>query len=127
MRKCIQKFTDVILYVLFDLQGAEIISLMVRNMPNEVFTQLARHGSVGLFTAEESTTIFPEYAHLADTRKCKGECDLIVYDRNEGRNCCNMTYVILKVIYHPLYNMNKFVTNKSKLRQDGAQLFPYMG
>ena len=35
--------------------------------------------------------------------------------------------MILKVIYHPLYSMNKFVTNKSKLPQDGAQVFPYMG
>ena len=33
----------------------------------------------------------------------------------------------LKVIHHPLYSMNKFVTNKSKLPQDGAQVFPYMG
>ena len=35
--------------------------------------------------------------------------------------------MILKVIYHPLYSMNKFVTNKSKLPQDGTQVFPYMG
>ena len=35
--------------------------------------------------------------------------------------------VSLKVIYHPLYSMNTFVTNKSKLPQDGAQVFPYMG
>ena len=35
--------------------------------------------------------------------------------------------VTLKVIYHPLYSMNKFVTNKSKLPQDGAQVCPYMG
>ena len=34
---------------------------------------------------------------------------------------------VLKVIYHPLYSMNKFVTNKSKVTQDGAQVFPYMG
>ena len=34
---------------------------------------------------------------------------------------------ILKVTYHTLYSMNKFVTNKSKLPQDWAQLFPYMG
>ena len=34
---------------------------------------------------------------------------------------------ILKVIYHPLYSMNNFVTNKSKLPQDGAQVFSYMG
>ena len=33
----------------------------------------------------------------------------------------------LKVIYHPLYSMNNFVTNKSKLPQDWAQVFPYMG
>ena len=33
----------------------------------------------------------------------------------------------LKVIYHPLYSMNKFVTNKSNLLQYGAQLFLYMG
>ena len=26
-----------------------------------------------------------------------------------------------------LYSMNKFVTNKSKLPQYGAQVFPYMG
>ena len=31
------------------------------------------------------------------------------------------------MIYHPVYSMNKLVTNKSKLPQDGAQLFPYMG
>ena len=34
---------------------------------------------------------------------------------------------MLKVIYHPLYSKNKFVTNKSKLIQDGAQVLPYMG
>ena len=33
----------------------------------------------------------------------------------------------LKVIYHPLYSMNTFVTNKAKLPQDGAKVFPYMG
>ena len=32
----------------------------------------------------------------------------------------------LKVIYYPLYGMNNFVTTKSKLPQDGAQVFPYM-
>ena len=31
------------------------------------------------------------------------------------------------MIYHPLYSMNNFVTNKSKLPQDGAHVFPYMG
>ena len=40
---------------------------------------------------------------------------------------CSSTFRHLKVIYHPLYSMNNFVTNKSKLPQDGAQVFPYMG
>ena len=34
---------------------------------------------------------------------------------------------MLKVIYHPLYSMNNFVTNKSKLPQDGAQVFSLYG
>ena len=34
---------------------------------------------------------------------------------------------VLKVIYQPLYSMNNFVPDKSKLPQDGAQVFPYMG
>ena len=29
--------------------------------------------------------------------------------------------------YHAVYSMNNFVTNKSKLLQDGAYVFPYMG
>ena len=36
-------------------------------------------------------------------------------------------HIELKVIYHPLYSMNNFVTNKTKLQQDGAQMFPYYG
>ena len=40
---------------------------------------------------------------------------------------CHVVLIRLKVIYHPLYSMNKFVTNKSMLPQDGAQVFPYMG
>ena len=38
----------------------------------------------------------------------------------------NVVFAVLKVIYHPLYSMNNFVTNKSKLPQDGAQV-PYKG
>ena len=34
---------------------------------------------------------------------------------------------ILKVTYHLLYSMNTFVTNKSKLPEDGAQVFTHMG
>ena len=29
------------------------------------------------------------------------------------------------MIYHPLYSMNNFVTNESKLQQDGAQVSLY--
>ena len=38
-----------------------------------------------------------------------------------------MEQTFLKVIYHPLYSMNNFVTNKLKLPQDGTQVFSYMG
>ena len=39
---------------------------------------------------------------------------------------CLLTFLFtLKVIYHPLYSMNNFVTNKSKFPQDRAQVFPY--
>ena len=41
------------------------------------------------------------------------------------RKC--LQFIILKVIYHSLYSMINFVTNKYKLPQDGAQVFPYMG
>ena len=39
----------------------------------------------------------------------------------------SITTPSFKVIYHPLYSMNKLVINKSKLPQDGAQVFPYVG
>ena len=39
----------------------------------------------------------------------------------------DINFYTLKVIYHPIYNMNNFVTNQSKLPQDGAQVFLYMG
>ena len=35
--------------------------------------------------------------------------------------------LIFKGDLSPLCRMNKFVTNKSKLPQDGAQVFSYMG
>ena len=39
----------------------------------------------------------------------------------------NAGLIMLMVTYHPLYSMNNFATNTSKLPQDGAQVFPYMG
>ena len=55
-----------------------------------------------------------------------------VIDKVINKVTHNVTYKVmrkgcLKVIYYPLYSMNNFVTNKSKLPQDGAQVFPYMG
>ena len=52
---------------------------------------------------------------------CSLQCRIFTSER--GR----INLFLLKVIYHPLYSMNQFVTNKSKLPQDGAQVFPYMG
>ena len=42
-------------------------------------------------------------------------------------NTLNHDKLDVKVTYHPLYSMNKFVTNKSKSPQGGVQVFPYMG
>ena len=50
-------------------------------------------------------------------------CDM----NNDTKKGCIVSETHLKVIYHPLYSRNKFVTNKSKLPQDGAKVFPYMG
>ena len=48
-----------------------------------------------------------------------------------SKNPCRLGELVkngeLMMIYNPFYSMNKFVTNKSKLPQDGAQVFPYMG
>ena len=38
-----------------------------------------------------------------------------------------MSLLTLKVIYHPLYSMNNFVTNKSKLPQMGHKCFLIWG
>ena len=52
--------------------------------------------------------------------------DIIILIPGDVRGVAG-NFKVLKVIYHPLYSMNKFVTNKSKLPQDEAQVFPYMG
>ena len=51
----------------------------------------------------------------------------IPFQAGRDANALPAKSVNLKVIYHPLYSMNNFVTHKSKLAQDGAQVFPYMG
>ena len=55
-------------------------------------------------------------------------CKLVIYDSVEYPSYWSTAIInVLNVIYHPLYSMNIFVTNKSKLPQDGAQVFLYMG
>ena len=54
------------------VQGAQIVSDMLRHSPPEVFDELISRGSVGLFTWTDKTTIFPEYEHLRDTPECAG-------------------------------------------------------
>ena len=44
--------------------------------------------------------------------------------RRQNLTSVDVRFWRLKVIYHPLYTMNNFVTDKSKLPQDGAQVFP---
>ena len=46
---------------------------MIRYMPDEVYIELAKRGSVGLFTAMDAISISPEYEALADTPEYKGE------------------------------------------------------
>ncbi len=54
-------------------QGAEIVSALVRDMADEVFVALATYASVGFFTAEEGTTVFPEYEQYRDRPECQGQ------------------------------------------------------
>jgi len=54
--------------------GISYVRGMTQHMPPELFAQLARDGSVGLFTAADKTTIFPEYEHLRDRPECAGTC-----------------------------------------------------
>jgi len=56
------------------VRGADIVSKMVTHMPDATFRELAATASVGVFTFEDKTTIFPEYAHLADRPECEGTC-----------------------------------------------------
>ncbi|XP_076469243.1 uncharacterized protein LOC143299745 [Babylonia areolata] len=49
---------------------------MMKNSPSHVFNNVANSpGGVGIFTAAESVTVFPDFAHLADTPACRNRCD----------------------------------------------------
>lgn len=54
--------------------GTYIVKQMTQHMPSEVFAQLASQASVGFFTSDDHTTIFPEYEHLKDRPECEGTC-----------------------------------------------------
>ena len=73
--------------------------------------------SAGCLNAKQEIT---EYLSL----KIFDCCDVVVAAITIS--CLGFSINRLKVIYHPLYSMNKFVTNKSKLPQDGAQVLTYM-
>ncbi|XP_048259929.1 uncharacterized protein LOC124149479 [Haliotis rufescens] len=51
------------------------VSLVVRNMPDDVFNGIATSHGVGIFSKSEGMVVYPENAHLADTAACSGRCD----------------------------------------------------
>ncbi|KAK6174748.1 hypothetical protein SNE40_017969 [Patella caerulea] len=55
-------------------KAALVVSKMVRHMPSEIFTHLATSHGVGIFSAKEGLTVYPEYSHLRDTPSCHGSC-----------------------------------------------------
>ena len=55
------------------------------------------------------------------------ECFLLYVDTHVLMDIKGGYAFVLNVIYHPLYSMNNFVTSKSKLPQDEAQVCPYIG
>lgn len=56
-------------------KATEIVRLMVKHMPTEVFIPLSRSQGVGLFSASEGVTIYPENKQLADRPDCYGRCN----------------------------------------------------
>ena len=76
-----------------------------------------------------------DHIHLYEMRvghhKEMTDCTLLDIAISQEKHFRNFSYstekvpssiLVLKVTYHPLYSMNKFVTNKSKLPQDWAQV-----
>ncbi|KAL8589360.1 hypothetical protein ACOMHN_021512 [Nucella lapillus] len=49
---------------------------MMKYVPDHIFNNIANsQGGAGIFTASESVTVFPDFAHLADTPTCHNRCD----------------------------------------------------
>ena len=55
-----------------------------------------------------------------------GKCKMTPENTTNDTFFCTLKVIIPSPLIS-VYSMNKFVTNKSKLPQDGAQVFPYMG
>ena len=59
--------------------------------------------------------------------------DILEPDSTEGelgdglQGQCSKECLLTGDLSPLIYSVNKFVTNKSKLPQDGAQVFPYIG
>ena len=77
-----------------------------------------------------SWTMSKDAANIPSIRLVRYEIQILrwhnILEPNAQRVKSNIS-LLLKVNYHPLCSMNKFVRNKAKLPQDGAQVFPYMG
>lgn len=55
-------------------KAALIVSLMVRHMPHEIFSSVARAHGVGIFTKTDTVGVYPENHNIADTLQCAGNC-----------------------------------------------------
>ncbi|KAI8740002.1 hypothetical protein BgiBS90_035298 [Biomphalaria glabrata] len=57
--------------------AADVVVLMTRYMPPQIFNNVAAKASVGVFTAAEKLIVYPEYAYMANTfcgSSCSGQC-----------------------------------------------------
>lgn len=47
---------------------------MVRHMPHDIFSSVARAHGVGIFTKTDTVGAYPENHNIADTPQCAGKC-----------------------------------------------------
>ncbi|CAC5412572.1 unnamed protein product [Mytilus coruscus] len=57
------------------MKAAKTVAYMVRHTPSDVFMGVTRSHGVGIFTKQDTLTVFPENHHLADTAACHNKCD----------------------------------------------------
>ena len=76
-------------------QAAEIISLMTKHMPSNIFNMIANGGhGVGVFTDPEKITVFPEFAYLKSPPECSGK--VVIFIITPKYFLC---FIIIFVIY----------------------------